>query len=287
MKIFLTIINCCILPIFLLAQEIPAESIGRTFKDTRIINTHSTEGLAKRKLDIRIGHRFGDLKDGWETLYGLENAADVLIGADYGITNKLMVGLNRTKGGGPLTALINTTVKYKLLGQKAGGGSPLSLSLLFVNTISTLKKVDNPESLAYFEKFQHRMSYTFQALIARKFADALSFQLTPAYTYRNLVNYDDSNGMFSLGIAMRVQITKVLGLIADAAIPFSALRNAENGYYFPLGVGLEIDTGGHIFQINLTNARGMVATDYLPYTKSNWLDGEFRLGFTISRTFNL
>ena len=112
-------------------------------------------------------------------------------------------------------------------------------------------------------------------------------QISPGYIHRNFVPQNDENGLFSLGLAARLQLTKVFGLIADTTIPFSSLRTTDQGFYLPLGFGLEVDTGGHVFQINLTNTTGLAATDYIPNTRSNWADGQFRLGFTISRLFNL
>lgn len=272
---------------FLYSQEYTQQ----TFKDTRVINTHTVETLEKRKLDVRIGHRFGDIagnNGGWQTFYGLENAADIMIGAEYGITNNITVGLNRTKGAGPLKKLINTSLKYRFLRQKEDESMPFSMAAYGLWSISTMEQdTSNDEVLNNFPEFSHRSMYTVQVLIARKFSNAFSFQVIPSYTHRNLVPFNDTNGLFSLGFAMRIQLSKVFGIIADATFPFSDLRTPENDYYPPLGIGLEIDTGGHIFQINFTNARGIAETDYIPNTQSDWLKGEFRLGFTISRTFNL
>lgn len=266
------------------------EFVHQTFKDTRVINSHSVETLQKRKLDVRISHRFGDLagdNGGWATFYGLENAADVLIGADYGVTDDLMVGLYRTKGAGPLKQLINSTLKYRVIRQGKDSGAPLTLTLVNTTSISTAKKIDDPDVLSSFPKTAHRFAFNFQAMIARQFSDRLSLQVSPGYTHRNLVSNFDENGFFSLGVAARLQVTKVFGIIADATFPFSDLRDSDNGYYPPVGIGLEIDTGGHVFQLNLTNATGLMDTDYIPNTRSSWGDGEFRLGFTISRMFNL
>lgn len=268
------------------AQEI----VYRTFKDTRVINSHSVETLQKRKLDVRISHRFGDIggnNGGWETFYGLENATDILIGADYGVTDNLMVGFYRTKGAGPLRQLLNGTLKYRLIRQGKETGAPITLTLVNTTSFSTAKKTNAPDVLTNFTKTAHRFSYNFQVLLARQFSERFSLQLAPSYTHRNLVTATDENGLFSLGIATRIQVTKVIGIIADATFPFSDLRNSDNGYYPPIGIGLEFDTGGHIFQLNFTNATGLMDTDYIPNTRSSWGDGEFRLGFTISRMFNL
>jgi hypothetical protein len=274
------------------------EYVSQTFKDTRVINTHSVETLAKRKLDVRIAHRFGDFagdNGGFQTLFGLENASDVLIGAEYGVSNNFTVGLYRSKGAGVypngsagLRQLLNGILKFRFLRQTEGAGSPVTITFVGVSSLSTAEKVEgNPDIIRSFPKFAHRMANTGQLLIARKFSEGISLQLIPSYTYRNLVAFDDENGLFSLGVAARVQVTKVIGLIADATIPFQDYRGADSGFYPAIGVGFEFDTGGHIFQLNFTNATAVMETDYIPYTTSSWGDGEFRLGFTISRVFNL
>jgi len=271
------------------SQDKPKEEY-RTFKDTRVINTQSAETLPARKMDFRVSHRFGDLagsNGGWPTFYGLEDAADVLIGIDYGITDRLTVGLNRSKGAGPLTQLVNGTLKFKLVSQSVEEGAPFTLSVLGGTSLSTVSRIDDPNILTSFPRTIHRLIYNTQLLFARKFSEGFSLQISPGYVYRNLVLDNDENGLFNLGFAARLQITKVFGVIVDTTIPFSELRTSEEGFYIPLGFGLEIDTGGHVFQINLTNATGLAPTDYIPNTRSNWLDGEFRLGFTISRLFNL
>ena len=260
----------------------------RTFKDTRVINTQSVELIKKHQLDLRIGHRFGDFagdNGGWSTFYGLENASDVLIGLDYGLTDKLMVGLHRTKGAGPLKQLLTFNGKYKLMGQS--DKNPLSIALVGMTTFTSMESSDIVGTVNNFQKFAHRLTMNGQIVVARKFSDRFSMQLVPGYTHRNIVDLNDQNGIFSIGFATRVQITKVMGFIADLTLPFSDLRNSNNGYYAPLGFGLEFDTGGHVFQINVTNSTGLMETDYIPYTRTSWGEGQFRLGFTISRIFNL
>lgn len=273
-----------------LSYSLSAQDILRTFKDTRIINTQSTETLKKGYMDVRIGHRFGDIGGdfgGWSTFYGLENASDVLIGAEYGFSNNLMFGLFRTKGAGPLKQLLNLTGKFKLISQSVESNSPISMAIAFTGTVSTMKSSDTQGAINNFDQFAHRLIYNGQLLLSSRFSDGFSIQVAPSFTHRNIVDIDDENGIIALGIASRIQLSKVLGIIIDATVPFSDLRTKENNYHVPLGIGFEIDTGGHIFQVNFTNTTGIMETDYIPNTRSNWGDGEFRLGFTISRLFNL
>lgn len=272
------------------------ENTYETFKDTRVVNMHSVETLGKRKLDVRIGHRFGDLagdNGGWPTFYGLENASDVVIGAEYGFTDNFTAGIFRSKGAGSmpdgqagLRQVVNATAKYKVVRQS--DQMPLTVTLSGVGSVSAAEKIeDNPDVLRSFDKFAHRLAYSIQLILGRKFSDRFSLQLAPGLTHRNLVPFEDENNIFTIAAGTRIQMSKVFSLVADATFPFSDIRTSDNGFYPAIGLGFEFDTGGHIFQVNFTNATGMIATDYVPYTTSNWGDGEFRLGFTVSRVFNL
>lgn len=271
--------------------------VFQTFKDTRVINTHSTETLKQRRLDIRIGHRFGDIagdRGGFSTFYGLENASDVLFAGEYGITDDLMIGISRAKGGGTvpdgirgLDQLVSFMGKYRLIKQGKDGGSPLSLAVYGLASMSAAEKVEGVDLLQSFEKFAYRLAYHGQVIVARKFSSKFSLQASGGLTYRNLVPFGDDNAVISIGTAGRIQLSKVYGLIFDATFPFSEFRSDTDGFYPAIGFGLEIDTGGHVFQINVTNTTQIMETDYIPYSTSNWGDGQYRLGFTISRQFNL
>lgn len=273
------------------------ERVNRTFKDTRVVNVHSVETLPKGKLDVRISHRFGDLfgdNGGWPTFYGLEVAEDVAIGAEYGFTDDFNIGLYRAKGAGAtpdgragLRQNLNGVFKLRVLHQEKEG-NPLSITAVGTATMSAATKIEgNTDLIRSFPKFAHRMAFNGSLVMARKFGDSFSFQLIPGVTHRNLVPFAGENTIFSMGVAARYQISRVMAFVADATMPFSETIKSDNGYSPPIGFGIEWDTGGHVFQLNFTNATGLFETDYIPYTTTNWADGEFRIGFTISRWFNL
>ncbi len=285
--------------LFILTAGAQEEFVYQTFKDRRVINVHSVETLPKRKLDVRITHRFGDIAGedgGWPTFYGLEQATDVMIGLEYGVNDNLTVGGFRSSGAGQLPngvtglrQLLNGVLKYRLLHQTADNRVPISLTAVGVGSYSTEERLEEAsEVLRSFPKPEHRLAYHFQVMVARKFSDGFSFQLNAGLTHRNLVASGDLNDIFSIGAATRLQISKVFGIIADITIPVNDDRTFEGGQFYPaLGIGLEIETGGHVFQVNFTNATAIMETDFIPYTTSNWLDGQFRLGFTISRLINI
>ena len=273
-------------------EEGVEEPIIETFRHTRIINSHSVETLPARKLDFRVVHRFGDFagdNGGWPTFYGLESASDVSIGLEYGITDQIMVGISRTKGSGPLKQNINGLLKARIMTQERNGNLPFSLTVIGMTSVSTMQKSDIEGVLNFFAKGSHRLTSHFGLHFARKFSDRISAQFNAQWTYRNVVLTGDENDLVSLGGGIRAQLGKSVAILLDTTFPIlSDLRSGDNDYYPSLGIGFEFDTsGGHVFQVNFTNSQGIVETDYIPYTRSNWSDGEFRLGFTISRLFNM
>ncbi len=264
----------------------------RCFKDTKIINSQSIETIDKRQLDFRVGHRFGDMfgsSGGWPSFYGLENAADVMIGFDYGLSNRWNIGISRTKGsnGSELKQFINLRTKFKLLAQSES--TPFSLGVYMLSSISTMPKFEGQEvKLTSFESPLHRISYHLQFMAARKFGSRLSMQFNAGFTYRNAVVSGDTNDLLSFGGALKYQMSKSFALIFEGIFPIHSSRVDGENFRPITGVGFEWETGGgHIFQFNLTNGRGLVATDFIPYTQDDWAEGQFRLGFIISRLFSI
>lgn len=263
--------------------------VHQTFKDTRVVNSPSVETLKAGQLDFRIGHRFGDLwgnSGGWETFYGLENAADIQMGLEYGVSNNFLIGLHRTKGNGPLKQNVSGVLKIKLARQQVSG-LPFTATIMAMASASTMPRSRNKGALNYFEKFAHRLVYHVDAIVGRKFNNYLSMQVFGGVTYRNLVPATDINELPSVGAAVRLQITKPLALLLDSRYMFNGERN-DNNFLPMFGAALEYETGGgHVFQLNFVNSGGMMETDYIPYTTQNPLEGQFRIGFTISRLFRV
>lgn len=284
-------INLIITLLFLSQLCFGQKKVIQTFKDTRVINSHSVETLQKGKLDLRITHRFGDLAGaggGWQTFFGLENASDVLMGFEYGMSNNWMVGISRTKGDGTLRQNINLMTKIRILQQEEDKKNPFSLAFVGLSSISTTPSNETPGTINFFDKFLHRVAYHFQMVMGSKISKKISIQGTAAWTYRNIVPVSDKNDLVSLGFAARYQLSKAVALIFDGVFPIAETRKARFDFYPATGFGLEWETGGgHVFQLNLTNARGIMETDFIPNSKASWSEGEFRIGFTISRLFTI
>jgi hypothetical protein len=280
----------------ILVEEPEDPYIRKTYNATRIINGHSNETLEKGVLEFRIEHRFGDMagdNGGVQNWFGFDMASDIRFAFEYGITDRLMVGLGRNKGTGmPYRSLVDSFVKYRLLRQKKTG-MPVSVTLLGVATGSYQKASADVSQVAHFPNWQHRLAYASQANIARKFGRKVSLSLMPTFVYRNYVTTDDQNALFALGGAAKFNISPRHAIIVEYYQTFaqSGKRPTDASSFGPgfrnsFGIAYEWDTFGHNFTINLTNSRGFTETQFIPYTFEDWAKGQFRFGFSISRKFS-
>lgn len=256
------------------------------FYDTRVINSQSVETLEKGTFDLRIAHRFGELatKNSYKTLFGLDNISDVRIGLDYAVTDNILIGIHRNKGAGPYSQIYEGMFKYKIMDQQ--NGRPFTLTVASSAFATAMDGSTDSTSLVYFTNTSQRFSYFSQIILARNLGGHASIQMNAGYLHRNLVYFDDVNDAFSLGGVAKIKVAKKISIIGEynhLFRPTSTINTIK--YYDPIGLGVEFKTFAHVFQINITNSRGMGAIQYLPYTTSNISKGQYRLGFTISRHF--
>jgi hypothetical protein len=251
-----------------------------TFKSTRIINGHSIERMQAGQLDFRINHRFGELNTGGYNLWGLDQA-NTHLSLEYGITNWVMVGVGR----GTYEKTYDGFAKFSLLRQSKGDKNmPVSMSLLTSIAYNT-SKLNLPGPVSEWE----RMSYVAQLLVARKFNERFSFELNPTYVHRNMVSTElDPNDLWSIGAGLRFKLTKRMSFNAEyyyVVPPVHDYRSVKT--YNPLAIGVDIETGGHVFTIMLTNSLAMIEKAFIGETTGQWQNGGIHLGFNISRVFTL
>ncbi|SIN80982.1 DUF5777 family beta-barrel protein [Algoriphagus halophilus] len=243
-----------------------------TFKGTRIINGQSIETRGKGNLEVIISHRFGRINSGSYNLFGLDDA-NVRLGLEYSILDRLTIGLGRNS----LNKVYDSYIKGRILQQKTKG-SPVSITWVSDFSIYTLKRPELPMT------FERRLRYVHQALVARKFNSILSIQFMPSYVHRNLVPTEiEGNDLFALGMAAKVSLSRRVGITGEYYYRFG---NDLPGYN-SLGLGIEIETGGHVFQLQFTNSNEMTPSGFIPSTTGNFFDGDIHFGFNISRSFQV
>jgi len=279
----------------------------KVFYSQKLINANTVEVLHKGILEFKVVHNFGDIAGsagGAKSFYGLDGATDVKIAFQAGLSDKLNVFLSRSKGGGNITQLVETGLKYQFLKQMDNDPKhPVSLTL-FANIVVSTMKADTNNSAAllkikenHFTDFSDRLSQVLQLMIARKFGK-VSLQLSPTYVHTNYVVPNDQKGIFALGGGIRLPLSRKFILVADYFHSFrsSSSENALKAQYAGLydahrydafGIGFEIVTPGHLFHLNFTNTTNILENRFIPRTFTNWGKGQYRWGFTVARNFKL
>jgi hypothetical protein len=251
----------------------------QTFKGTRIINGHTVETKGKGTLEFIFAHRFGAINGGLYELFGLDDAY-VRLGLDYGITDNLSVSIGRNS----VDKTMDGYLKYKVIRQSKGART-------FPVTITALGGAGyqaSPKDNAVPEGFEtiDRLAYVGQLLIARKFSPNFSFQVMPTIVHRNAVLEDiEQNDQIAIGVGGRIKVSKSIALTSEYYYRVNTPENNPN--YNTLGFGIDIETGGHVFQLLLTNTRGLTERAFITQTEGDFADGDIHLGFNVTRTFQL
>ena len=264
-----------LLAVLELEAPVTENIVSATFKGTRIVNGHSIENRKDSELEFIISHRFGRINTGFEELFGLDQS-NIRFSFEYGLSDNLTAGLGRSS----FEKTYDGYLKYSLLKQKTGANAfPFAVSLFGSIAAKSQKAIAGNE-----RTFAESLFYVGQVLIAKKVNSSLSIQVTPTYVHRNLATIAaDPHDIFALGFGTRVKLSKRVSLNAEYYQQFQKLTsiNARNSLAF----GVDIETGGHVFQIILSNAITMVEKSFITETTGNFFGGDIHLGFNLSRTF--
>ena len=248
------------------------------FKTTRIVLGQSTANPGKGDLIFVIQHHFGYVNQGAYDFFGLDQAT-IRLGFEYGITKWLMIGIGRSAYG----KTYDGNLKLKILRQSTGKRvMPVSISYFGSVGINSLRQQD--KTIDYY--FTNRLTYLNQILIARKFNRRISLQLMPSLVHRNLVDTpQNENNTWALGAGGRFLLTKHTSIDAEYFCLLSKKTAAD--YHNSFSVGFNIETGGHVFQVYVSNSKGIIGQNFIPGSIGNWLKGDVLIGFNITRTFVL
>ena len=246
--------------------------VQATFKATRIVNSQSIELTRPKILEFMILHRFGSMTNGFYDLFGMDEAA-IRFDLKYGINDRISLGVGRSS----LNKTYDIFTKLKILKQTSGGSSfPFSLALFSKIEISTID-----QNLP----MNDQLTFDIQVLAARKFNPSISVQVMPTFIHRNLVQTaEESNDLLSFGIGGRVKVTRRVSINADTFFP---LGERDESFKQSWGLGCDIETGGHVFQLMITNVQGSFESEYIENATGTFDELNLFLGFNITRVFSL
>ncbi len=281
-KLFFTILLS--IPLLSLSQEdlineIDNDTIDKdytiaAFKGLKIVNFESTKLTSKNEFTLVISHRFGSIENGFDSFFGLDDAV-TRINFIYGISDGLNISVSRSS----FQKIYEGAIKYRLLRQQ-NNGFPFTVVGYNSILINTALEEENLPKL----EFKHRLGYTFQILMSRKINEKLSLELAPTIFHDNYVALNDQeNTQYALGFGGRYKLGKRWALNADYGWHLN--RASSSPFNNPLSIGIDLETGGHVFQMHFSNAQAMNTNGFLSQASGNWSDGNIYFGFNLSRVF--
>lgn len=242
------------------------------FKAMKIVNLESTKLLGKKELYLVVAHRFSSVKDGFEGFFGLDNAV-TQIKFIYGVNDKLSLAAARSEQAYDFSA------KYLIAAQKENGFPFTFVGFNSLGFNNQMKETNYPKM-----KFQDRMIFVNQILISRKFNDKLSLEFVPTYFHENFVIDDrQDNSQFAVGMGGRYKVSKRISINVDYAAHLN--RSATSVFRNPLSLGVDLETGGHVFQMHFSNAQAMHEAGFLANATGDWSKGDIFFGFNLVRVF--
>ena len=262
-------------------DNVPTESVPvkEAFNGSYIINNQSSNVLERGRLNVLILHRFGNLSDGSFNAYGLDYAA-IRLGFEYGISDKLTLGLGRSSVG----KNYDSYLKYRIKTQERGGENNFPVSVVaFTSAAFSSVELQRQNLIQDNDQLLNQLVYTTELIVSRQFSEKFSFELIPALLHRNsVISSDYNNNVYALSAGGRLKVSNRMHVMADYGYVFN-----NTAFENPVALGIDMVTGGHTFQLYLTNSVGMIEKEFLTATTGKISEGNIRIGFTISRSFML
>ncbi len=274
------------------------EYVAATFKSTRNINFHTSEILGRNCLDFRIQHRFAPLSTGANNAWGIDGPASLMLSLEYSYSGRWMVGISRSN----IQKMSEAFFKWKILRQ-VKHGLPFSVTYfggLYYSAATNASLAQTSPDFYNPKGVGDRMSYVHELIIASKITPWLSLQVAPSYVHYNLVGstigFQKNDCIAVLGV-VRAKYNKRQAIIFEYGYRTNTnYASVTNGvatpYYNSMGIGWEVETGGHVFQVFLTNSTGIMENQYIMGTTGSWskvgkTPSSIMIGFNITRIFAL
>lgn len=254
----------------------PDRNVDDIFKAPKVIGLNSVKQIGQNQLHMSILHTFnGSVSGGIDTFFGIDNGANVRLGLDYGLTDDLSIGIGRTSS----LKVVDTRIKWTFMHQTTES-KPVSVAILGSASIETV-----PNRFSTNPKVSDKMGYLGMLMVARKFSDRLSLQASPMVGYFVRPVLTEQKSLLGLGIAGRYKTSDRVAFTFEA-IP---IINKPESLSLPVAVGIDLETGGHVFQMFFTTSsfhteHYIMAYNFEPFFEDKPL---FRFGFNVNRIFAL
>ena len=255
-------------------DSVTNQDVNAVFKGLKIVNFESTKLISKKQFLFMVSHRFGSIENGFDSFFGLDDAVTRL-NFVYGISDGFNISVSRSS----FQKIYESSIKYRLIVQKVNG-FPFTIVGYNSILINTALSEDNLPKL----EFKHRLGYTAQLIISRKVNTNLSLELAPTFFHDNYVMVNDQdNSQYALGLGGRYKLGKRWSLNMDYGWHLN--RASDSPFKNPFSVGVDLETGGHVFQMHFTNSQAMNTNGFLGQASGDWSNGDIYFGFNLTRIF--
>ena len=244
------------------------------FKGLKVINFESTKLVAKKGFNFIVSHRFGTVKNGFQNLFGLDEAVTHL-NFVYGLSDNINISASRSSN----QKIYEVATKFRLVNQQAG-----KIPLTVVGYTSVLANTSlDTDNLPKLE-FKHRLSYVAQLLVSRKMNNNLSLILSPTFFHDNYLTDDfQENSQYGVGLGGRYKLGKRWSLNTEYGMHMN--RSENSLYKNPFSIGVDLETGGHVFQLLFTNSQSMNTNGVFGTSTGEWGESDVYFGFNLARSF--
>ena len=302
-KIYLLFVIVWLVPVYLLAQETeeaktdinPNKSllgywvaksdipVMAPFESGYFIDNQTTRIQSKKTLEIEIQHRFGTMKNGVSDFWGIFGSANTRLGMNYTITDWLQVGIGTTKD----YKLQDLGLKVNILQQSRANKVPLSIGYYGVWAVDARDE----ENFGKNYKFTDRFTFFNELMLSRKFFEWMTLQAGVSFSHFNKVDSTMDHDLVGLHFLGRFRVTAQSSVIINYDLPLQIKGISEHTSFTNaskpnLGLGWEISTSTHCFQIFFGTANYLIPQYNMMLNRNDWTDGEFMIGFNITRLWS-
>ncbi|MBI9053807.1 MAG: hypothetical protein JEY96_08300 [Bacteroidales bacterium] len=253
--------------------------VRNPFESSTLIETQTVIGPTEKELELIIHHRFGSMNNGFSDLFGIYSASNIRMGLQYGITDKITIGIGTEKNN----KLTDLNAKYAVFQQTRSGSMPVSVSVHANISVDSRDEVQFGTDYEFID----RLSYFGQIIVARKFTDDLSIQIAPSYSHFNAVDTSYQHDKIGAMIGGRYKFTKKIAVLFEYHQPFNInpVHDYQNDIQPGAAIGLEIGTSTHAFQVFVSNYQDIMAQkNYVMNTRKFDSKG-ILIGFNITVSF--
>ncbi len=257
--------------------EVAIES--SVFHSTSVIGLPTSHGLDKGRFEFEIAHRFlPTIKDGYEDLFGFDGPVRMRIALGYALTEKLIMTLGRSN----VDDNVDLWFKHQLWQTEGESSLPIMTAIRVGGSLSPVETIRfDEDGNAFVRSKRHKRHYQFfgQLIVDLKPTSNLAVGLIPSYLYNRDIRSKEIDNSFVLGTHAQYFLGNLWSVVGEWSVTLSE----KNSWHNPGAIGLELETGAHIFELFVTNQVRMNASQYLAGSPDPFETDYLRLGFMINR----